>query len=1173
MQRRVLDSIGFLAAMGLAAGLSWAGRASASVEVRGSVEGAGAASAEVILVAARPLYDLLAAVLADDPAGLYPVETTLRAVDGRFAFESAEPDVRWVAVRRGGSVDKALLLVGPQTDTLLRPLPAGRDAFCTLSLVTPGSAWVVAGRSLRDLRYSRSWNTWPPLRRLEAGRATRYEFDAGRRIRFDSGVPRDFVTLAVGAPGYEPAAVECESGASVSVELERTEARVVQGQLRRDGSPLAKAILVRADGWPAAATDETGRYRAPAGAYTVLGPDGSMDGVELADGVAELTASAPTPARVQMEGVDGGPPPVLVAHWTSSDALLAVDRGRPQSVRFQVGAAPGVARTTVLAGRFAPLTVTWSGRPVALSLEPLRRLEGVTTDLVGAPVGGAEVSVTGSGVTSFGVSDDAGRFLVEYAELLSRSRLVARAAGYRETSTELDDVLSRAAPERIVVEMATTPAIVGRLVSAASGGAVRGTVGLALAPAVSSFVGDVGLWDLRDPMVLRVLGTGDDGMFRLDPVNKEHVRLLAAAPGHGTTWRRLPDPLPGARGDQDLGDLVLEPELVLRGRVIDEDGAPVAGATVDFGTAARFRMGAGSAVVADVATDESGRFRIASLTPRDAVSLSVRALGFVTARLPRLTLDVLDVEEVEVRLRRAMELSGRVVDEVTGEGIEGVQLRFDQTVRDGDAHAESDENGDFVLGGFPAGAGVLTARASGYERLERSVAEVSTDPLELVLRPRPEIDVLGVVVRDGAPVAGASVRVRSVVSVTDAAGRFALKSSPGRTSLECRVPGAARPSRRDIDVTASLGEITIDVTPVTVRGRVTGPDGMPVPAALVRVLRGETDLFPFGRGDAQTGPDGDFELQIEPGRYRLRARRNNARGPEVEVSAVAGDEPYVELTVPAPWLLRVRTLGLSIVEAAEVEVSVRASFEQGGTMWIGMRRVTGGTEVEPVFEAEIGNWGAATVVAIATVGDRSRRTPLQLAPDGLTEVDISFADRRGRVEGMVTLDGVPLADEGVFVSAQREAMTWTVRTDHRGEFVVDGLKVGDEIAVAAVGKSRTVRATETARVNLEARSAVVRGRLVDSETGLPAAGLRIAAVPLLSTDLVEVADAARRRMSTRTAADGSFVLDGLFAVPYRLEIRPPGFDVSAETMVGSSDVDLASGDLDVTLAVRAPVDQ
>ena len=194
-----------------------------------------------------------------------------------------------------------------------------------------------------------------------------------------------------------------------------------------------------------------------------------------------------------------------------------------------------------------------------------------------------------------------------------------------------------------------------------------------------------------------------------------------------------------------------------------------------------------------------------------------------------------------------------------------------------------------TLSGFPAGAGVLTVRAGGYERLERSLAEVPPNPLELVLSPEPEID-----------------------------------------------------------VALSLGEITIDVTPVTVRGRVTGPDGMPVPAASIHAWRGAGLRFFYGgRGEHRTGPEGDFEFQIEPVVYTLMARRDNAQGPEVEVSAVAGDEPYVELTVPEPRLLRVRVLGLNPAEIAEVGVSVQASFAQGVTMGIGMRRPAGGTEAEP----------------------------------------------------------------------------------------------------------------------------------------------------------------------------------------------------------------------------------
>lgn len=140
--------------------------------------------------------------------------------------------------------------------------------------------------------------------------------------------------------------------------------------------------------------------------------------------------------------------------------------------------------------------------------------------------------------------------------------------------------------------------------------------------------------------------------------------------------------------------------------------------------------------------DADGSFRIGGLAHGDRLALHVSAPGFVRATIPLVKVDAsLDFEEVEIRLREAAELSGRVTDEVTGAGVEGVRVRFGQTVRDGSAWAETDSGGEFRLRGFPVGAGVVTARADGYETFERTLAEPPREPLELVLRPRPEVDV------------------------------------------------------------------------------------------------------------------------------------------------------------------------------------------------------------------------------------------------------------------------------------------------------------------------------------------------------------------------------------------------------------------------------------------------
>ncbi|MYA06807.1 MAG: hypothetical protein F4060_03045 [Holophagales bacterium] len=1169
MPRRVFEGVrNRLAATALAVGLLTVAGASASVEVHGSIgRSADFGPAQAYLVPAPPLHELFSAMLNDDVSGLYPVEATAEVVDGRFVFEVDEPGVRWVLVRSGGAGEQAFLLVGPETNTLLPSHNLRELAFCTVFVKEPASAWIVRGGTLRDFGYARYWTEWPPIRRIEAGRPDRYEFAGGRIVS-----SRRFETLTIGAPGYEPEVVECEAGGDLAVELRRSTAPSVDSVMRRNGVPEAGAILVDEDGWPVGATDEQGGFRVPVGVYHVLTVDGGLDAVEVVGSVAELDSRGPAPGVVGFRRASSTDdlPGWAAVHWTSAGAVLAVNRGTLSGASLRVNARPGVARTTVLAERFTPLTIDWSVPPAALSLEPLLRLEGTAADPTGSGVGGARVSTDGYGAGPVAWTDGEGRFALEVAELPGRKQLVARATGYREARRDLTEVIG-AGWQRILLELLPSRVIRGRLISA-TGGGVRGTVGLAEWWNSGHFIGDAALWKVENPALLQVVETEDDGEFALDPAGERDVWLVAAAPGHGTVRTMLPTSDQRSPGEQHVGDVLLEPEIVLQGRVVNGEGSPVEAATIVLGEGETFihsmRRGPMRVAARKLTAGPGGRFRIAGLAMGDELSLRVSAPGFVRESIPLVRVDAsLSAEEVVVRLREALELPGRATDEVTGSGVEGVRVRFAQTVRGGSAWAETDGAGEFLLRGFPVGAGVLSASADGYEALERPLSEPPGEPLELVLRPKPEIEVTGTVIREGAPVAGASVSIESVVSLTDASGRFAVTSAQGQASLRCRVPGASQLIRRQIEVDANLGELTIDVTPVVLRGRVIEPDGLPMPAASVSARRDDGGWFDTRR--AGTGPEGEFELIVEPGSYVVSANSNNMEGPQVEVEVVAGDAPYVELTGPGAGLLRVVVRGLVSAEEGEVLLMVETIRSSGGTSSRGMRLATGGTAAEPVFEMPFRQpEGTTTVIASVRSTGRSRRAPLRMAPVGVTEVELSFADDPGLLEGTVTLDGRPLPGERVFVTNERRNLAWSVNTDHRGGFLIDGLGKGDEVAIAAVGQQRRVRVAETtSRVDFEAYSASVRGRLLDTETGLPAAGMRVSAVPAWSAAENDVARAVRRQATSRTAEDGSFVIDGLYAAPYRLEIRPAGRNLSAELVVGSSAVDLSGGDLEVTFAV------
>ena len=1169
-----------VAATGMAAGMLAAAGASASVEVHGSIgDSADVGPIQASLVPAPTLHGLFSAVLDDDLGGLYPIEATADVVDGRFAFEVAEQGVRWIRVRSANAGEMAFLLVGPETDTLLPPRDLEKPASCRVSLKTPASAWIVRGGSLRDFGYSRSWTAWPLIRRIETGTTVRHDFGGGRIVSSRAG-SRRFEVLTVGAPGYEPEVLECEAGADLTVELKRSTAPPVNGVLRRNGVPEPAAILLGEDGWPVGATDERGRFRAPAGVYHALTADGGLDAVQIVvEGAAQLSLNVPREVVVVAGSATSGSgevPAWSAVHWSSAGVSLAIERGRLTEASLTVKARRGAATTTVLAERFAPLTIDWAAPPATLLLEPLLRLEGTVADPTGAAVGGARVSISGYGARPVAWSEGGGRFSLEVAESPGRKQLVASATGYGEARRDWSEVLG-AGRQPIVLELTPHRAILGRLV-AASGGGIRGTVGLARPWDSVHFIGETALWNVENRALLQVVETEDDGDFALDPTAARDAWLIAAAPGHGTVRTKLPMSDPGSPGVQHVGDVILEPEIVLQGRVVDEDGEPVEAAAVVLGEGEAFvhsmRRGPMRVPAGKLTAGPDGRFRIAGLAPGDQLSLRVSAPGFVRESIPLVRVDAsLATEELEVRLRKALELLGRVTDEATGDGVEGVRVRFAQTVRGGFTTAETDEVGEFLLRGVPIGAGVLSASSEGYEDLERPLSEPPGEPLELVLRPKRAMEVTGTVIREGAPVAGASVRIESAVSLTDVSGRFVVRSAQGQASLVCRVPGASQVIQRQIEVDANRGELVIDVTPVVLRGRAIGPDGLPMPAAFVAARRDDGGWRDTRR--AQTGPEGDFELVVEPGSYAVSATFDNMEGPQVDVDVVAGDAPYVELTGPGAGLLRVTVRGLTPAEIGGVFLMVETIYPSGGTSRRGMRAATGGTATEPVFEMPFRQLeGATAVIASVESTGRSRRVPLRMAPTGVTEVELSFADDPGLLEGSVTLDGRPLAGERVVVIDERRNLAWSVRTDHRGSFLIDGLRKGDEVAVAAVGQQRRVRVADTSsRVDFESYTASVRGRLLDVETGLPAAGMQVSAVPAWSARENDVTRTMRRQANTRTADDGSFVIDGLFAAPYRLEIRPAGRNLSTELVVGSSEVDLSAGDLEVTLAVPLPEDR
>jgi protocatechuate 3,4-dioxygenase beta subunit len=679
-----------------------------------------------------------------------------------------------------------------------------------------------------------------------------------------------------------------------------------------------------------------------------------------------------------------------------------------------------------------------------------------------------------------------------------------------------------------------------------------------------------------------VATTDHDGRFTVRGTSvRAEMRVTASAPGFAERGVVLQVSGPGACDDVEI---VLAASALLRGRVVDERGAPVAGATV-------------SAVSADRAitrTDAEGRFALDGL-PRvgEWLALRVVADGFAAANLSLASGRVPDVP-LEIVLASGLDLRGRVVDPA-GAPVPGTHVFAGAEPDDlFTVHGWADDEGEFTLRGVPRDELAYGAVAEGYAPFT-AVRDPQRDAGELLIVLDRGATVTGRVVdQNGAPVARAGVALleRDHIYVpgarahTDSDGGFTLRGVPdGELTLECWAAGFAR-HQQPLHA-AQSGSIVVQlVRAAGLAGRVVDArTGAPVTSFRVRFVPIEGDATqPRLSGYSATWSRG-VEFRDPNGAW-------DTRGEEL----TAGEATALEITAPGYGTAVVaRAITTTDPELARIEVALDAGVRVSG-------RVVDARDGRPIAGAvvrrftprdEYGVWRddgdaeRAQTVTDAAGEFRFAGLPhepmslLVVHPGFATSADGPFAPDRETAPREIALtpgatvrgalrdaSGAPVPHAKVELAALRVAgaqgRSWICTTDDAGAFSFAQLPPGEyqishrleheNGAVYDLPRALTLDAQSDHGVELRPPgSAVVRGMVIGSD---------VPPEVLVFARRVDGAGAASPEGTRRAAIarDGRFSINGCTAGRWEISVSEAGV-FSAPARRASREVDVAAGAL------------
>jgi protocatechuate 3,4-dioxygenase beta subunit len=577
----------------------------------------------------------------------------------------------------------------------------------------------------------------------------------------------------------------------------------------------------------------------------------------------------PAAGTIVLNEVEGGFPSLL------GDALIA--KAGPDG-RFRLRDLPPGHHRAIVSARGhtqTPLDLeTREGAEVDLgdvALASGLAIRGRIRDTKGSPIAGARIEgmpIGGGGGYAADVTDSEGAFaLAGLGE--GRFRLSLTASGVHRASREVN-----AGSEPIDWTVEPTGAVKGEVVDP-SGQPVDSFA------VVARSLGDLGQsWGSP-----RAKGTV--GAFRIDGVPPGRYALRVSAPDLADAV--VSDLVVEAEQTVEAGRIRLGPAGRVRGTVLDEDGRPVADAEVTTWSQRNYESGNLSHRAPQAHTFPDGSFEIGGLDP-GPVMIDVHHARLGSAQV---TVEV-NPSQGPATARIALVPGGRLEGRVRSHGrglaatVSAMSLSAFGRER---PSVLTEEDGSFVFENLPPGefhvdfrpiaqpAPSLPERSVWVRRGETTVLEV--DFREILVRGR--------VTRSGAPAEGLRVAFdtegrRTCWTMTAGPGPQAMVSplaADGSYALLLAQPGAhtARVEKLDCTVLhrrpvvipdAEEHRLDLEFTSMSLSGvLVDGETQSPIANGEVSVARKNSADFGV---PTRTGPDGRFELPLEPGAYVLLAR-------------------------------------------------------------------------------------------------------------------------------------------------------------------------------------------------------------------------------------------------------------------------------------------------------------